>query len=234
MIAQDQWLSGIFSYPVYYLEAFQEGDGAAVHTHMQAQVQAFYFAKVPTQDVTEVRALCHLGLYPVDVNITLRHHRVELTQEVSNIVESAQGFENIVEEIAASCFMYSRFHLDPQIPQAVANEIKRAWVRNYLQGKRGDKLLLCLRDGNAAGFLAVKLDETEEGGLATIELLGVDTRYQRQGVGRELVAAFIKAYEGRARTLQVGTQAANIPSLRLYESMGFRLAHTSYVLHGHV
>jgi hypothetical protein len=32
----------------------------------------------------------------------------------------------------------------------------------------------------------------------------------------------------------VGTQAANIPSLRLYESFGFRVCETAYVLHAHV
>ena len=35
------------------------------------------------------------------------------------------------------------------------------------------------------------------------------------------------------KTVRVGTQIANIPSLRLYESLGFRIADTHYVLHYH-
>ena len=37
-----------------------------------------------------------------------------------------------------------------------------------------------------------------------------------------------------SRTLRVGTQVANVPSLRLYENCGFRVAESAYVLHGHL
>ena len=35
------------------------------------------------------------------------------------------------------------------------------------------------------------------------------------------------------RELRVGTQAANVPSVRLYEPLGFSLASAAYVLHLH-
>jgi ribosomal protein S18 acetylase RimI-like enzyme len=37
----------------------------------------------------------------------------------------------------------------------------------------------------------------------------------------------------RPAAIVVGTQAANIPSVRLYESLGFRLRSSQYVLHHH-
>ena len=37
----------------------------------------------------------------------------------------------------------------------------------------------------------------------------------------------------RPRGLRVGTQAANTPSVRLYESLGFRLSQAQFVLHHH-
>jgi hypothetical protein len=33
--------------------------------------------------------------------------------------------------------------------------------------------------------------------------------------------------------MRVGTQIANIPSLRLYERLGFTMAESAYVLHAH-
>jgi hypothetical protein len=38
-----------------------------------------------------------------------------------------------VTAIAAQSFTVSRFHLDPQIPNLVANQIKAAWAKNFLQ-----------------------------------------------------------------------------------------------------
>jgi RimJ/RimL family protein N-acetyltransferase len=34
-------------------------------------------------------------------------------------------------------------------------------------------------------------------------------------------------------TMRVGTQIANIPSIRLYEAMGFRLVGAQHILHCH-
>jgi hypothetical protein len=48
-----------------------------------------------------------------------------------------------------------------------------------------------------------------------------------------MTAAFVEHYRGRGALL-VGTQVANIPSVRLYERMGFSLSSSQYVLHLHV
>jgi hypothetical protein len=45
---------------------------------------------------------------------------------------------------------------------------------------------------------------------------------------------FVKQWRDRADRLRVGTQISNIRAMRLYESIGFRAAETSYVLHAHI
>jgi ribosomal protein S18 acetylase RimI-like enzyme len=139
-----------------------------------------------------------------------------------------------VLDIAGSCFVYSRFHLDPKIAPETAHAIKRAWVRSYLEKTRGEQLLVALRDGKPVGFLAVLATTAHGEPCRVIDLIGVDQAYQGHGVGRALVGHFLAESVGRCAILQVGTQAANIPSLRLYESLGFRVCKTAYVLHAHV
>jgi hypothetical protein len=48
------------------------------------------------------------------------------------------------------------------------------------------------------------------------------------------VSFFVDEYAPQCDVLQVGTQAANVPSMRLYEKASFSVVKTSYVMHMHV
>ena len=48
-----------------------------------------------------------------------------------------------------------------------------------------------------------------------------------------MIVRFAEHYRD-VNELIVGTQVANVPSVQLYESLGFRLKSSQYVLHMHV
>jgi ribosomal protein S18 acetylase RimI-like enzyme len=80
-----------------------------------------------------------------------------------------------------------------------------------------------------AGFLAVALS----GEAAVIDLVGVAPHMQSRGLGSALVQAFVSRWRSKAQVLRVGTQIANVASLRLYQRCGFWLEDARYVLHCH-
>ncbi len=228
-IRPDPWLGGILGRPAFRVHA--GGDLAQVAPHAAGQGQAFYDAKVSADDVGAVRALSALGFYVVDVNVRFSANPGALAMDAPNGVpvgELADGDADDVLDVASTAFRFSRFHLDPAVPKAVANAVKREWVRNYVRGQRGDRLFVARAQGRARGFLAAL--RTEQ--AAVIDLVGVAPDAQGCGLGRALVAAFARHYAG-AR-LDVGTQVANVPSTAFYETLGFRLAESQYVLHRHV
>jgi hypothetical protein len=49
-----------------------------------------------------------------------------------------------------------------------------------------------------------------------------------------LVAHFVGAYKDEFDYLQVGTQIANKPSLKLYQAAGFSISGAQYVFHAHI
>jgi ribosomal protein S18 acetylase RimI-like enzyme len=199
---------------------------------------AFYYAKAPTRQAGVVAALNAIGFHVVDVNVTLSCAPQVLANPVCHngltVREAEAEDDAAILAIAGSCFRYSRFHLDPAIPLERAHAVKRAWIQSYLEGRRGEQLLVAVAEGRPVGFLAVLERMQHAKTCRVIDLVGVDDAYQRCGIGRALVNAFLVECTRRGTAAWVGTQAANIPSLRLYESLGFRVSDTAYVLHAHV
>jgi len=245
-ILEDTWFSGVFGHPVFKIRADAGPAHAAqipalVRRHAAEQPAAMYYAKVDTDDVELVRQLSAAGLYVVEGNMTLGIDTRERQHVACPRVTSACAVAEIRSEqhepvlaIAGSAFEYTRFHLDPLVADSVAHRIKYEWIRNYVRKQRGVALLVAAAGDRTMGFLAV-LASTQDGKrVHVIDLLGVARDGRRRGVASALVADFITRYRGCTDSLQVGTQSANLPSLRLYQNFGFSIIKTAYVMHLHV
>ncbi len=239
---RDEWLSGVLDVPSWKVGGIGTGMLAA---DLQAQMldhggerAAFFSTKIPTREVAAVTNAVRAGFRVVDVNVTVDwagEREVVATDHASGATVDTAGAEDAaaIEDIAARCFRYTRFHLDPEIGLDRANEIKRQWARNACRG-RASTVYVSRQNRNVTGFLAVLEARSGTHTDAIIDLVGVDAKSQGQGAGRALSAMFVDQWRGRADRLRVGTQVSNVPAMRLYESMGFRVAETAYVLHAHV
>ena len=243
-IQEDRWLSDIFGYGVFKIDPSTDDRAPSllnglVSRHVRQRSEAMYYAKVDAGNVNAVRHLGEEGFYVVDVQVTFGREAKDPALISANPVEvTIEEFRpehrGAILEIASSCFRFSRFHLDPGIPEAIANQIKRDWVSSYIQKQRGECLFVAVCDQQPVGFLAVLSSKTEGRRIRTIDLIGVAKDFQNRGIGRALVAFFINRYRDQSDFLQVGTQIANRPSIRLYQKAGFSLTKAQYVMHLHV
>ena len=238
-IASDDWLAEIIGGNVYRLDLDNQEliTVTQIVDHMCLSSPAMYFTKIPTYQVETTRKLNALGFEVVDVNVTFKRKPTPTENLVSDsiqlIVDGSSDHRGSILEIAETAFVYSRFHLDPNISNKIANTIKRRWIESYIDGVRGERLMLAMVDEKPAGFLAVLAVDQDGGSNRVIDLIAVDNNYRGLGIGKALVTAFTNMYVGVCDFLTVGTQIANIPSIRLYESSGFLLDKTSYVMHAH-
>lgn len=195
----------------------------------------FYAVKIPTYDIPLMRR--HADLNVVDVNLTFEcKPKIEdcFVPPENLKIDFAKAYQFAsVLKIAEISFKYSRFHLDPDVPRETANKIKKEWMANSLNGKRGNGVLVAELPQGVVGFLATLGLKEEDQRIGVIDLIAVVNGYQRQGIGQALIEAFFHYTNGLYDIYRVGTQAANITSIRLYEKMGFRMVGSTYVLHGH-
>jgi ribosomal protein S18 acetylase RimI-like enzyme len=249
-IAEDLWLAAIIGHDVFKISLDEaevvRGEGAdpvweQMAEHVRRQTRGSYYAKIDTTRIDAVKRMGALGFYVVDVNVTFGLDKQDAPPRVlpkpgsrCRIGEALADQQGEVLAIAGSCFRFSRFHLDPLIPLAIANQIKHDWILNYFLKQRGERLWVATVDGRAAGFLAVIAGNDTGKRYHAIDLIGVAQAYQGQGVGQALTAFFIDHYREQSDFLLVGTQVANLPSIRLYEKCGFSLIKSAYVMHLHL
>ena len=236
-VRRDDWLSGIMAVDAFRVDADDDVDVARLAAALPAGRPSFCYAKIDALDIAAARALGTAGFYLVEAHITFDAEPACVARACGAAdgrriepVDATSVHE--VLRIAENCFRYNRFHLDPAVPRETANRIKREWIQSYVDGVRGDRLFVTFEGAEPAGFLAALVSDTGGERLATIDLVGVAAERQRRGVGRALVGAFARHYADYGR-LRVGTQAANLPSMQMYERLGFTIWRTGYVMHRH-
>jgi len=235
----DPWLTSIFSNDVFRVIDIEHVPLMSVDDLIRASdsPQIFFYVKVPVARLDLVHALNKSGFKVVDVNVTFecmpRETEIDLSYQI--IIRGARPEDrDATLDIAGTCFRHSRFHLDPLLSNDRANLIKREWVANYFNGERGEQILVAERDAKPIGFLAITKVISGNKTLRVIDLIGIQSEYQRMGAGRQLVDFFINDSVGKCNILRVGTQIANVPSMNFYQRCGFHITESAYVLHAHV
>jgi dTDP-4-amino-4,6-dideoxy-D-galactose acyltransferase len=226
---EDTFLGRALGYPVFRL---REPDSARQAIAAAASGPRWMIeTRVPVEDVELLGDLTTLGFRLIDTNVQLtRAPQMFDTSGTEHCRMAGAQDEPAVRSIAAQSFSQSRFHLDPLIPAAAANRIKEEWAGGFFAGRRGEWMVVGEGARGVHGFtqLLRAADDT-----LVIDLLAVKADGRNQGFARAMIAYAATACLGRPALLKVGTQIANVNSLSLYTSLGFRVCGASYVLHLH-
>jgi ribosomal protein S18 acetylase RimI-like enzyme len=239
----DQWLAQILQRDVYKFVIDDEliektGDQAAREYRLLRELQSrpvFMYAKVSAIAPSAVKFLETLGFNLVDTNVVFEKPIASQQRFAGHCAVrfALPEDKNQVVALAEKSFVYSRFHLDKSIPEVIANTIKATWVGNFFAGKRGDQMVVALMGEASVNEVIVGfLQLLQRNNDLTIDLIAVAENQRRKGVAGDMIAYAESQYQDCSRIL-VGTQVANIPSVRLYEKLGFRLCASNYVFHYH-
>ncbi len=231
-IADDPWLAAILSRPVHRVTGYVGTDDALSVRRLREVTArpAFSYSRLATADTRSLDAFEAAGFRVVDTSVTLETEELPEPAAQGDVVRLATPDDaSAVERVARASFTLSRFHLDPRIDSAVADEIKARWAANFFHGRRGDHMVVAQREGELAGFVQLLVAPD---GLLIIDLIAVAASHRRRGLAGAMIR-FAAHTCGRVTRLRVGTQASNVESLRMYQKLGFLVTGTAYVVHCH-
>lgn len=231
-IVPDAWLATIMNRNVHRVTgALEEGqEGVVEELRLLTNRPGFVFARVATHEVRTSHRLEECGFRLVDTALTLAVKHISDAEANDVRVRFAEaGDEAAVLDLAGRSFRYSRFHLDPDIPRPLADEIKTRWAGNYFSGQRGDYMAVAERGGRVVGFLQL-LVAADQGLI--IDLIAVHPDHRGLGLAEAMIRFAFTAC-GRPGPVRAGTQSANLPSLALYHKLGFHVVASNHVFHHH-
>ncbi len=220
--------------PAWRLDLIERKDPLALGaslTHLLATARrdrvALIVCRVPEGNRTTQHALLAAGFRPIETLVTfekpIESDHGALPEGVAIAVPQDHAACRALGRIA---FQQDRMHLDPNIPNALADAAKERWVDNALRGRA--ETALVVRDGDhVAGFNLLLRRGTD----AIIDLIAVDPRHQGRGFGATLISAALAQYSGRADRLVAATQSVNEASMGLYRRCGFRPIARDITLH---
>lgn len=191
-------------------------------------------------DLAAVHAAGHMGYEQMDGIIVFARNCVPLdncdfeTGDYRVRLSEPRDAEALAS-LARSAYSITRFHVDPHIPQQVANGLHAAWLRNSCIGTAADAVVLAEDEHGPLGYVTCSLSKDTAGSLGscvgTIVLVATASRARCTGVAKRMTAAAIGWFNGRGcSVVEVGTQLANIAASRLYENCGFRIVGSCLTL----
>jgi len=233
---KDYWLTAQLGKPVFYLNPVDLDENTFFNNWEEFKREYedenyFIFSKISTNSVNMWQCLEKADFKLIDTTVKFELHSNILSerkqQKDIGICFAEKKHQKAAGKIARDNFIYSRFHLDPCIDNNIANNIKQNWVENYFFGKRGDEMVLALMNGEPVGFLQLIIKDRE----LFIDLIGVDKIAQGKGVALAMIQFASQNIEHSC--IKVGTQIGNLPSIKLYQKLGFVLTGSDYVFHYH-
>jgi ribosomal protein S18 acetylase RimI-like enzyme len=231
-LVEDGWLASHLGKPCFHLTgelARMDGCSRGLESKL-SETSLFVDAKVGVNDTVALRAVQSLGFQLIETTVRLSASRAICSGSGQPEIGFATAdMATAVAAVAERAFVHDRFHRDPAIPRDRANAVKRNWALNFFAGRRGDWMVVACRGGEPVGFLQLLRSQADE---LVIDLIAVDNEHRGDGLARAMIA-FADANCQCGGRLVVGTQIANVRSVRLYEGMGFRLDSAHYVFHHH-
>jgi dTDP-4-amino-4,6-dideoxy-D-galactose acyltransferase len=140
--------------------------------------------------------------------------------------KSTHSFDRLFELVFLSG-VYSRFKTDSNFQNNEFEKMYLHWIKNALLDPN-NHVLVKIVDNQLVGFLLLSLKED----FGRIELISVDEKYQKNGIGMDLIqSAENICTEKNIDCLKVATQGKNVNALNLYQKKGFLIIDTKFIYH---
>lgn len=120
----------------------------------------------------------------------------------------------------------SRFYNDVFI-RKYAKKIYREWIYNSLFNQYADKLIIVRLKKKVIAFASLKISKMD----CIIDLIGIDAKYQNQGLGSYLLKKIVKKFNDY--NIYVGTEAENIKAVSFYLKNNFKIYRYKLIFHKH-
>jgi ribosomal protein S18 acetylase RimI-like enzyme len=221
-IRKDEFLTKIIGYKCFNI--------SNIDIHTKFEKKSFYSYIIPYSS-KNLNNSQKLGfkyvssriIFKYDKNISTDFDKIKNYEILYNSRDLAiKDFNNIIDVLSKT----SRFYNDNKIKK-YAKKIYREWIYNSLFKKYADKLIIVRLKKKIIAFASLKIFKMD----CIIDLIGIDGKYQNQGLGSYLLRSIVKKFNDY--NIYVGTEAENINAVSFYLKNNFKIYRYKLIFHKH-
>lgn len=182
-------------------------------------------AKVNANKFEEIKKLQVDGFVLKDTLIRFCIENIQkqnLNQESSIRIAQENDLEAI-KKIARNSFRKSHFYKNKRFQKDKIDELYAKWVTNKFE--KGNNIYIYEDKNIIKGFL-LAIENSEE---AIIDLIAVDSKFKGEGIAKKLILNFFQL--NISKKSYVGTQIINLPAIKLYEKVGYKIFDFTHIFH---
>jgi ribosomal protein S18 acetylase RimI-like enzyme len=193
------------------------------------------FARVGLEQLPIIQSLEKIGAILADILLTfyfnVRNEVILSPTRHFEIGKAAERDKFELVKMSRKVFRINHFHADPLLSKRKADELYAKWMANCLKGSV-DKVLVAKKGNEVLGFITCRIERVGKSHrYGVIDLIGVKDEYIGKGIGLTLVYRALEWFSKSTNSIYVGTQAANLPAVKLYEKAGFDRIYSEADLH---
>lgn len=219
-----KWDSDFFGYSVARLNLEDSDESVCVPNNYKL---IYVFAN-STIDALKDNLVDKKATYIRDLANT--HTSVEFNPNIKVVSfnKDKHNFDQLLQ-LTLESGEYSRFAIDKNFVNNEYRKLYTKWIENSINKINAIEVLLAIEGESILGFVTLtKKDEK----LADLGLLAVASAARGKKVATTLIHSAMKIAENKNfERLQVVTQLDNIPAVKLYQSIGFKLKELNYIYH---
>ena len=222
-----EWDSDFFNCKVGRLEV---GRAENISINLLSDFDLVYLIfknEIPPEKKTDLDKIAFFA----DEKITYKKNIERTEKPGENIISWPAGREvsNDLLEIAVASGEFSRFRIDPMIPESKFTGLYQAWIINSVNRTIAEEVFYYNLDNQLAGVITLGI----KNGKPDIGILSVHEKFRGKRIASQLITAAeywakeIKGFD----TLQVVTQGSNLVACAFYEKCRFAIHKREYIYH---
>lgn len=189
---------------------------------------SYAIIRVQSNDFPLIHVLESAGFILVDglINLSIDISSQEFTT-APEIRGAKESDLQQLKKLTSNLYSNTRITNDPKT-SAYADKYYAKWVENSVKGEAADSILVWDERGEILGYVILQKKGCRPGEASgpegQVPLIGVSEKARGKGIARSLLnGAFAKFKKWGVEKVNIDTQMSNIPALRAYQGVGFKI-----------
>lgn len=213
----DDFDSSVFGFKVAKIVDLDSKNVESLIRDLIKNKVAYATYRVQANNFPLIHALEESGFVLVDGLISLSLDLDSIKPEIESAIREAKKSDLAnLKKLTTNLYSGTRITNDPKT-KSFANRYYTSWIENSVNGEAEDSVLVWDEQGQILGYVTLQKK-------GQIPLIGVSEKARGKGIARSLLnASFARFRKWGVDTVNIDTQMGNIPALRAYQGVGFKI-----------